>query len=471
MIPILLVEDRDSLREMLRTTLESEGYDVEEAADGRIAVDALSKRRFQAVITDLKLPHASGQDVLVSAREQDPDLPVVLMTAFGTLEDAVDAMREGAYDFLAKPVDPDHLLLLLDRALERRRLQLENVLLRRSFAERLGFPKILGESPALIAVSRQLQKVAPTDATVLLEGESGTGKELFARAVHHLSPRRDRPFVALNCAAIPENLLENELFGHERGAFTGADRAQSGRLELADGGTLFLDEIGELSIGLQAKLLRVLQEKSFEKLGGNRTIEVDLRLVAATNRSLRQDVSAGRFREDLYFRLAVLKIAIPPLRERVEDLSLLAEHFLEQQCASQGVGRRQFSPQALEAIHSHGWPGNVRELQNAVERAVILAEGEWIEPPHLGIEAETQDENDLESFGRMIGLDGTLDEVGERARQTAERIVIRRALEMTGGHKRKAADLLQVNYKRLLARIRDLGLNTSSPPSRDDPEP
>ena len=470
MMPILLVEDRDSLREMLRTTLESEGYEVEEAADGRIAVEALSKRRFQAVVTDLKLPHASGQEVLVSAREQDPDLPVVLMTAFGTLEDAVEAMREGAYDFLAKPVDPDHLLLLLDRALERRRLQLENVLLRRSFAERLGFPKILGESPALIAASRSLQKVAPTDATVLLEGESGTGKELFARAVHHLSARRDRPFVALNCAAIPENLMENELFGHERGAFTGADRAQSGRLELADGGTLFLDEIGELSAGLQAKLLRVLQEKSFEKLGGNRTIHVDLRLVAATNRSLREEVAAGRFREDLYFRLAVLKIAIPALRDRAEDLILLAEHFLEQQCARQAVGRRSFSPQALEAIRSHSWPGNVRELQNAVERAVILAEGESIEPPHLGIERETPDGDDLEAFGRLIGLDGTLDEVGERARQTAERILIRRALTMTAGHKRKAADLLQVNYKRLLARIRDLGLNTPTPPSRDDPE-
>ncbi len=460
MPPVLLVEDRDSLRAMLRSTLEGEGYAVQEAVDGDRATAALARERFLAVVTDLKLPGADGHKVLQAAREADPNVPVIVLTAYGTVEDAVGAMKNGAFDFLSKPVDPDHLLLLLRRAVERRSLLEENLLLKKEFAERLGFPRIIGRSPALVEVTRQVQKVAPTDATVLLQGESGTGKELFARAIHHLSPRRDAPFVAINCAAIPETLLENELFGHERGAYTGANTARAGRLELAERGTLFLDEIGELGPAVQAKLLRVLQEKAFERVGGNRTIVVNLRIVAATNRELRRAVAEGLFREDLFFRLAVVTVTVPPLRERGEDLVLLASHFLDRYRRELGRDGLVFGEPAEKAIRRHPWPGNVRELANAVERATILAEADCIEPWHLGLGAEAGRGEDLDEFCRAVGLEGSLDEVGARARDLAERFLIRRALVESHGNKARAAQTLNVNYKRLLARIKELGLDS-----------
>ena len=459
MPPVLLVEDRDSLREMLRASLEAEGFTVQEAADGERAMKALAAERFLTVVTDLKLPGANGYQVLASAREADPNLPVVVMTAYGTIEDAVEAIRNGAFDFLAKPVDPDHLVLLLRRAMERRALLEENLLLKKEFAERLGFPRIIGESPILAEVSRRIQKVAPTDATILLQGESGTGKELFARAVHHLSPRKDKPFVAINCAAIPETLLENELFGHEKGAYTGAVSAKAGRVELADHGTLFLDEIGELGPGLQAKLLRVLQERSFERVGGSRTLKVDIRIVAASNRDLRAEIAAGRFRNDLYFRLAVVTVTVPPLRERPEDIPALATHFLQRYGRELGREDLELSEPTLEAMRAYPWPGNIRELQNAVERAAILAEESQVEPQHLGLGAPAAGDADLQGFSRAVGLEGSLDEVAARARDLAETLMIRRALEVSGGNKSRAAQLLEVNYKRLLARIRELGIN------------
>ena len=462
MPPVLLVEDRDSLRAMLRSTLEAEGFTVEEAPDGRRARRLRGSGRFLAVITDLKLPGADGHEVLAAAREADPHLPVIVMTAYGTIADAVGAMKAGAFDFLAKPVDPDHLLLLLRRAVERRALLEENLLLREEFAERLGFPRIIGESPALVEASRRVQKVAATDATLLLLGESGTGKELFARAAHHLSPRRDAPFVAINCAAIPETLLEGELFGHEKGAFTGAVAARQGRIELADRGTLFLDEIGELGGGVQAKLLRVLQERSFERVGGSRTITVNLRIVAATNRELEREVARGRFRQDLYFRLAVVTVTVPSLRERAADIPALAAFFLEKYRRELGRERLELAPEALERLCSHPWPGNVRQLANCMERAAILAEGDRIEPQHLGLGDGAAHPDDLEGFARATNLEGSLDEVGERARRLAEGLVIRRALERTGGNKARAAELLGVNYKRLLARVRELGLEEGS---------
>src|ERR687893_3193221 len=311
---ILLVEDKESLRRVLRLTLEHAGYSVAEAADAREAADRVARSRHRLVLTDLRMPNGSGLDVLRAARAADPDVPVVVMTAYGSIDEAVQAMKDGAHDFLQKPVDSNHLLLLVRRALEQARLRTENILLREEWSRRYGFPRIVGESDAIKRAVAETQRVSQTEATVLLLGESGTGKELFARAVHHLSPRRDKAFVAINCAAIPETLIESELFGHEKGAFTGATERRQGKFELATGGTVFLDEIGELPLAVQGKLLRAIEEKTIDRIGGRAPIPVDVRVVAATNRDLRQAVEAGEVRRDLFFRLAVFPIEIPPLR-------------------------------------------------------------------------------------------------------------------------------------------------------------
>src|ERR1044071_6562355 len=311
---ILLVEDKDSLRRVLRLTLENAGYTVAEAIDARAALNEIANSRHRLVLTDLRMPNGSGLDVLRAARAADADVPVIVMTAFGSIDEAVQAMKDGAHDFLQKPVDSNHLLLLVERALEQARLRTENVLLREEWSRRYGFPRIVGESDAIKRAVAETQRVATTDTTVLLLGESGTGKELFARAVHHLSPRHDRAFVAINCAAIPETLIESELFGHERGSFTGATERRPGKFELAAGGTIFLDEIGELPLNVQGKLLRAIEEKVVDRIGGRAPVPVDVRIVAATNRDLQAASEAGDFRRDLFFRLAVFPIEIPPLR-------------------------------------------------------------------------------------------------------------------------------------------------------------
>jgi DNA-binding NtrC family response regulator len=368
---ILLVEDKPELREMLATALGRMKYSVTAAPDLAAAVGHLQQQRFSLVLTDLKLPAGSGMDVLKAAHAADSDTPVIVMTAFGTVPQAVEAMKHGAYDFIQKPIDLDHLEHLVGRAIERQQLLRENILLKEEHARRIGFPRILGESAAMQAAARELQRIAPTDSTVLLLGESGTGKELFARALHQLSPRAQKPLVALNCAAIPETLIENELFGHERGAFTGADSRRAGKFELANSGTIFLDEIGELPEAVQAKLLRALEEKVVERLGGSGPLKVDVRIVAATNRDLEHD--AG-FRRDLYFRLAVFPIRIPPLRERGDDVALLAEAFLERLRRELRKPKLELAADARAALAHYAWPGNVRELQNLVERAAILHE-------------------------------------------------------------------------------------------------
>src|SRR5438128_225048 len=327
---LLIVEDKESLAVMLKETVVAEGLEADIAANGNDAMRRLAEgRRYFAVLTDLRLPGADGIAVLKQARESDPDCPVIVMTAFGTIENAVEAMKLGAYDFIQKPIDVDHLLILLHRCRETRELRYENLLLKEEFQRQYRLPAIVGESPRIVEVSRAIQKVAPTDSTVLLQGESGTGKELFARAIHQLSPRRDRPFVPINCAAIPDTLIENELFGHEKGAFTGASGRQIGKFELADGGTIFLDEIGELPLSVQSKLLRVLQDHRFERVGGTATIEADVRVICATNRSLSDDVKRGRFREDLFFRVNVFPVTIPPLRARKDDIDALVAFFVQ----------------------------------------------------------------------------------------------------------------------------------------------
>src|SRR5216117_3469714 len=328
---ILLVEDKDSLRRVLRLTLENAGYSVTEAADARDAMMEIGRVPHKIVLTDLRMPNGSGLDVLRASKNADGDVPVIVMTAYGSIDEAVQAMKDGAHDFLQKPVDSNHLLLLVERALEQARLRTENLLLREEWSKRYGFPRIIGESETIKRAVAETQRVAQTEATVLLLGESGTGKELFARAVHHLSNRRDKAFVAINCAAIPETLIENELFGHERGAFTGANDRRLGKFELAAGGTVFLDEIAEMDSNTQAKLLRVLQEGSFRRVGGGKSeIQVDVRVVAATNRVPTEAISANQLREDLFYRLNVFSIHLPPLRDRKDDIPLLVRTFIDE---------------------------------------------------------------------------------------------------------------------------------------------
>ena len=346
---ILIVEDKDSLRTMLRHALERQGHAVLEARDQPEAVRMLQQSP-AIVLSDLRLPEGDGFGVLRASKEIDADIPVIVMTAYGSIEDAVAAMKEGALDFLAKPVDPDHLALLVARALEQRRMVTENLLLKEELAVRRGAPQLVGDDLSLRKVFASLQRAAATDTTVLLEGESGTGKELFARSLHALSPRADAPFVAINCAAIPETLLETELFGHEKGAFTGAVARKLGKFEMAHHGTLFLDEIGDLPLSLQAKILRALEERRFERVGGTATVQVDVRLVAATNRGLRAAVAARRFREDLYFRLSVFPITVPPLRDRPGDIPLLARFFVDRFCRDMKKKPLTLSPAALEQL-------------------------------------------------------------------------------------------------------------------------
>src|SRR4051812_18728077 len=382
---ILIVEDKDSLRTMLRHALERQDHAVIEARDQPEAVRMLQQAQPALVLSDLRLPDGDGFGVLRASKEIDPDVPVIVMTAYGSIEDAVTAMKEGALDFLAKPVDPDHLLLLVSRALEQRRLVTENLLMKEELAVRRGAPQLVGDDSSLRKVFAALQRAASTDTTVLIEGESGTGKELFARSLHALSARAEAPFVAINCAAIPETLLETELFGHEKGAFTGAVSRKPGKFEMAHRGTLFLDEIGDLPLSLQAKILRALEERRFERVGGTALVSVDVRLVAATNRGLRAAVAARRFRDDLFFRLSVFPITVPPLRDRGGDVPVLARYFVDRFCRDMKKKPLVLSPEAMEQLQAYRWPGNVRELQNCIERSVILVDGDTIFPRHLNL--------------------------------------------------------------------------------------
>jgi DNA-binding NtrC family response regulator len=457
--PILIVEDKDSLRTMLRLALEAHCHMVLEARDETEAIEQLRQTRPVVVLTDLKLPVGDGFGVVRAAKELDADLPVVVMTAYGNIQDAVTAMREGAMDFLAKPIDPDHLLLMVERAIAQRRLVTENFLLKQELGERRGAPRIIGEDGKLQQVSQQLHRAAATDATVLLEGESGTGKELFARALHALSPRADGPFVAINCAAIPETLLESELFGYEKGAFTGANQRKPGRFEIAHRGTLFLDEIGDLPLALQAKILRALEEKEFERVGGTQSLRVDVRVVAATNRNLKQRVAERQFREDLYFRLSVFPIQIPPLRERGDDVLILARHFIDRFCKDLNKKPLSLAPSATDELQAYAWPGNVRELQNCIERAVILTEGDAIHQRHLNLSFRQAAAQPVVSPWDQIDLSGTLADAQRRVATEVERRKIEVALREAGGNAAQAADALQLAYKVLVQKLKTHGLS------------
>jgi len=453
---ILIVEDKESLRRVLAETLEGEGYGVAEAADGEEAIQKLSGERFDLVLTDLKLPRKDGIEVLRAAKENSPSAAVVLMTGFGTIDLAVQAMKEGAYDFLSKPVDTNYLLVLIERALERQRLWRENILFRSEMAERLSLPEIVGRSPKIKEAFLLLEKVAPTPATVFLSGESGTGKEIFARALHFLSSRRSRPFVAINCAAIPENLQESELFGYEKGAFTGADSPKLGRFELADKGTLFLDEVGDLSLPTQAKLLRALQEGTLERVGGTKSIHVDVRLVAATNQDLVKATDERRFREDLFYRLHVFPIHLPPLRERPEDIPLLAERFVNRYALEMKKPVKGISSQALPLLQHYSWPGNVRELQNCMERAVILCPQGEVGRQHI----QFGPERGGDALEISLDSSGSLLEASSKAARAVEKRLIQEALRESKGNKWQASKRLRVSYKTLFSKIKELEIET-----------
>ncbi len=448
---ILIVEDEEKLRRVLSLHLESRGYEVDAVSSGEEGVRRLDG--VSLVLTDLRLPAMDGLAMLEAARRANAATPVVVMTAFGTVELAVEAMKRGASDFLPKPFSLDHLNAVLEKALEVRRLRAENLRLREELGQRYRFDNIVGSGPKMQEILAAVERVAPTRTTVLLCGESGVGKDLIARAIHHHSTRATQPFVKINCTAIPENLMESELFGFERGAFTGAVTAKPGKFEQADGGTVFLDEIGDVPPAVQVKLLRVLQERELERLGSNKTRKIDVRVIAATNVDLRRALEEGNFREDLYYRLNVFPMTIPPLRERREDVPALAERFFSRFMRDAGLEVPGISPAAMEKLTSYHWPGNVRELENAIERSLIYVRGETIQPEDIRLDFAPQRSAALNGNGSGGGFlpEGvTLEE--------HERQLIREALRRAGGNKSQAARLLGLTRNALRYRLAQMGL-------------
>jgi DNA-binding NtrC family response regulator len=438
---ILIVEDDAAQRLGLQQLLRSWGFAAEVASDGQDAIDKLASVRPTIVLSDLIMPRVGGLDLLASVKQDDPDVTVVLMTAQGTVETAVTAIKRGAYDYLSKPIDPQRLKILLDQIVERHDTQREVRALRRQLQERGTFGKMIGSSVEMRKIYQLVEQAAPTSASVLISGESGTGKELVAQTIHQLSQRASQPFVPLNCAAIPDTLLESELFGHEKGAFTGAFARRQGAFELANRGTLFLDEIAEMTPATQAKLLRVLQERSFRTLGGQREQSVDIRVVAATNIDPPEAVRQGKLREDLFYRLNVFAIQLPPLRDRKEDIPLLAQAFVKEFSARNGRTVAGVSDRAMQTLEQYHWPGNVRELRNVIERATIVARGDMIEPDDLPTMAAASAPAAQTAGGTALAAGITVDE--------AERRLIELTLAHTGGNKTRAAEMLGISLKTL----------------------
>jgi DNA-binding NtrC family response regulator len=444
---ILIVDDDQDIVTMLQDRLEASGYRTVTAGDGQRGLELVEQESPNLLLLDLALPRLNGMDVLkrlAQSRNMD-DLPVIVMTAAGTIPDAVEAMRQGAYDFLLKPLDKDHLLIVIQKALERDSLKRQVAVLKSDIQNR--YATIVGASAKIQTIIESAQRAAKSDAGVLLLGESGTGKELFARSIHQWSPRQSMPMVVINCVALTESLLENELFGHERGAFTGADRLQKGKLEMADGGTVFLDEIGDMSLPLQAKLLRVLQDREFHRVGGTRSVSVSIRFVAATNKDLKQAVKTGQFREDLFFRLNVVSLTLPPLRERTEDIEPLANFFLERHTREQKRPGMTLSSASLAALARYPWPGNIRELENVIARTVVLSPGDVIEPDVLAL-------SPLDAAVHT-GDAASLPYINLPYHQSMEEhssYIIEMALEKAGGNQTKAAELLGLQ-RTYLARL------------------
>lgn len=449
---ILIIDDEENMRHMLSVMLTRQGFRVDQAENGAEGLGCLEKNAYDFILCDIRMPEMDGKAFLIGALERHVAAPVIMMSAYGSVETAVECMKLGAYDFISKPFKKDEIIMVLKKAEERERLKTENNQLRNVVAGQFSYSGILSRNAGMQELFSQITRVADLKTTILILGESGTGKELVARALHQNGRRSQRHFVAVNCGAIPENLLESELFGHIRGAFTDASSDKTGLFEQADGGTLFLDEIGEMPLPLQVKLLRVLQEGEIKRVGGTASKKVDVRVVSATSRDLSADVACGRFREDLYFRLNVFCLQLPPLRERVEDIPLLAEHFMNRYGNSTENQQLRIEPETMRCLMAHRWPGNIRELENAMERACILCDGGRVTPACLPSSIRLPDENlPVESVGEEnLSI--------KKAEDTIERELIRKALAKTGGNRTQAAKILEISHRSLLYKLKEYGI-------------
>jgi len=450
---ILVVDDDHAHRTMLNTLISGWGYAVSEADDGSSAVEKVKETTFDLVLMDVRMVKISGLEALETIKAHNPAIPVIIMTAYSSVETAVEALKQGAHDYLTKPLDFDKLRLTIDRAMEHTRLKEENRLLRETLGHQFDTQNIIGNSPKMINLLETVAQVAPSEATVLISGESGTGKELIAGAIHFNSLRKKGPFVKINCAAITETLLESELFGHEKGAFTGADRRKEGRFSQAHGGTLLLDEVGEMSLMMQVKLLRALQEREFNRVGGESTIQVDVRVIAATNKNLKDQINEGAFREDLYYRLNVVELEVPPLSDRKEDIPLLTQHFLELFAAKNRKEIKGFTPRAMDNLIRYDWPGNVRELMNAVERGVVLSRSSYLDVPDFPFMKDSMLQNDQDST-----TPAKLSMQGDVPLEKIEKTAILKTLEAANGNKSEAARRLGITRKTLHKKLKAYGV-------------
>jgi two-component system response regulator HydG len=448
---VLVVDDDPAHLTMLRTLLTGWGHEVYEADDGLKAIQKVRERAFDLILMDIRMINVSGLEALAEIKAYNPAIPVIIMTAYSSVETAVEALKKGAYDYLTKPLDFDELRLSMERAMDHSQLKEENRLLRESLGNHFDRGNIIGSSPKMTKLLKTIAQVATSEATVLITGESGTGKELIAGAIHFNSPRKDGPFIKMNCAAVTETLLESELFGHEKGAFTGAHRRKEGRFYQADRGSLFLDEVGEMSLAMQAKLLRVLQDMEITRVGGEEVIKVDVRVIAATNKDLIKEIEKGRFREDLYYRLNVINLFVPPLKDRKEDIPLLAQHFLTVFAEKNQKQIKGLTPQAMDRLLKYQWPGNVRELMNAVERAIVLSRSEYLDEKDIQLvtQGEVLNRDEITS-GHGVPSDLPLDEV--------EKVTVLNMLESTRGNKSEAARRLGITRKTLHKKLKKYGM-------------
>jgi two-component system response regulator HydG len=447
---ILIVDDEPAHCRMLEAVLKTENYETQRAEDGKSAIEAVTARFYDLILMDIRMNRVGGIEALQKIKEISPDIPVVMMTAYASVDTAVKAMKSGAYDYLTKPLDIEELKLLVAKALRHHQLEKENVLLKEQLRRRFDFSNIIGRSRSMQDLLETVAMVAPTEATVLLQGESGTGKELIANAIHQNSPRRNHPFIKINCAALPETLLESELFGHEKGAFTGATSRRQGRFHLAHRGSILLDEIAEMSTTTQSKVLRVLQEREFEPVGSSETVKVDTRIIAATNKHLQEEVKANRFREDLYYRINVVNITVPALRKRREDIPLLVDFFLKHYAEKNHRHLKGVTPKAMDSLMRYGWPGNIRELENVVERAVIMGRGDFITPQEFPSALKNLAPESMEDKQELPA--------GKSLREM-EKAMILRTLEETGGNRTRTAEILGISRRTLQLKLKDYGVN------------